>query len=99
MSVSVSASAEACESVAAAVEDVHDAEPVSSSPGQDDLDTNEYITEVGSSSASAAAEGGVNAGDGIRTATSIYPLKVSYCKVCTLPAEVHEYLPKAQFEK
>lgn len=28
-----------------------------------------------------------------------YPLKVQYCSVCTLPAEVHEYHSRNQFQK
>ncbi len=28
-----------------------------------------------------------------------YPLKVLYCPICTLPAEVHDSIPKSQFEK
>lgn len=33
------------------------------------------------------------------TTKSQYPLKVLYCKVCSLPAEIHDCIPKAQFEK
>lgn len=29
----------------------------------------------------------------------LYPLKVQYCRVCTLPAEVHDYVSRNQFEK
>lgn len=28
-----------------------------------------------------------------------YPIRVTYCDVCGLPAEVHEYLSRSQFEK
>ncbi len=45
------------------------------------------------------AVGGSSAEVGESSNKSKYPLKVQYCKVCMLPAEVHEYLSVSQFKK
>lgn len=63
----------------------------------------DYITParqsetIGASSSSAGKGGGPAKDQSAKN--PIYPLKVLYCKICTLPAEVHDVLPKAQFEK
>lgn len=67
----------------------------------------ESTTEV---HAAAADEGGVAqasaAGDEVSAEVEQgpardprYPLTVLYCPISTLPAELHEYIPRNQFEK
>lgn len=53
------------------------------------------------SAAAGASETGGGRGEASASGAARikYPLKVTYCRVCTLPAEVHDYVSRNQFAK
>eukprot|EP00171_Calliarthron_tuberculosum_P002539 IDg2539t1 len=57
------------------------------------------VPAAGSSSTAAPTDAAAAAPAVAKPAKPTYPLKVSYCRVCTLPAEVHDYVSRSQFTK